>query len=139
MQGHAILKSYPTILSGKAPVETDEPSGSVSEALAEESSDDDDENNSPPRANEEVIRKRKLEFASESADAGKDGPSDAPNAPTVTSGPSPTPDLSAREETEVIDAIPLAYKHPPPAKKPRVSTRWNIYNKVPVINVECDR
>ena len=133
------MKSYPTILSGKAPVETDEPSGSVSEALVEESSDDDDENNSSPRANEEVIRKRKLEFAGESVDAGKDGPSDAPNAPTITSGPSPTPESFVLEDMEVIDVAPLAYKPPPPAKKPRVSTRWNIYNKVPVINVECDR
>ena len=119
-------------------METDEPSGSVSEALAEESSDD-EENNSSPRANERVIRKRKLEFAGESANAGTDDPSNVPGAPAVTSGSSPTPDSSILEDMEVIDAAPLAYQPPPPAKKPRLSKRWNIYAKVPVINVECDR
>ena len=111
----------------------------MSEALAEESSDDDDENNSSPHANEKIVRKRKLDFASENADAGKDNPSNVPSAPAVTSGSSPTPNSPILEDTEVINATPLAYKPPPPAKKPRVSKRWNIYNKVPVINVECDR
>ena len=133
------MTSYPTIPSGKAPVEMDKPSGSVSETLVEESSDDDDENSSSPRVSEGVGQKRNLNFAGESAGAGKDDPSNAPGASAATSGPYPTPDSSVLEDMEVIDAAPLAYKPPPLANKPRVLTRWNIYSKVPVINVECDR
>ena len=122
-------------------METDEPSGSVSETLAEESSDDDEENSSPPppRVSELASRKHNLEFAGESAGAGKDDPSNAPCASAAASGPTPTPDSSVLEDMEVIDVAPLAYQPPPPAKKPRLSKRWNIYAKVPVINVECDR
>ena len=93
----------------------------------EEISDDEEETNSPQKLNEEHTRKRHRESANESEGMGKEVPSSVPFAPAGGSSPTRASSSSSLKGMEVLNVAPLAFRPPPPeAKKPRVSTRWNI-------------
>ena len=131
---------YPPISSGKASVEIDDPDvTSETENPVEDVSDDEEEANSPHKVSEEHTRKRHRESADESEGTGKETPSNVPFASAGASSPAPASSSSTLEGMEVLNVAPLAYRPPPPqAKKPRVSTRWNVF-KAPVINTDCDK
>ena len=93
----------------------------------EEISDDEEEANSPHKVSEDPTRKRHRESADESEGTGKEATSSVPFAPAGASSSTRASRSSTFEGVEVFNVAPLAFRPPPPeAKKPRVSTRWNI-------------
>ena len=139
-QGHIILQSYPLSPSGKTSVEVEEPEvASDTENPTEDASEDEEEIDSPHHVPEENPRKRRHESGCESEGMGKETSSSIPLASTTTSSSVPASSSAAPDDAEVLNVIPLAYKPPPPgSKKPRVSTRWNVF-KGPVIHLDDDK
>ena len=108
-------------------MEIDDDVASETDNPVEEISDDEEETNSPHKADEEHTRKRHRESADESESTGREAPSSVPFVPMGGSSPTRASSSSTLEGMEVLNISPLAYRPPPPeAKKPRVSTRWDI-------------
>ena len=97
---------------------------SETENPVEDVSDDEEEASSPHKVSEEHSRKRHRESADESEGTRKETPSSVAFASAGASSLAPASSSSTLEGMEVLNVAPLVFRPPPPpAKKPRVSTR----------------